>query len=128
MRQAEETLARHRGRGEQERLTWASLHGWHKTLLPRVAVSFRAELPHVKLEMFGSLSAISYPRLREGSLDLMIGRIGPEEALQALPLFRYEMTVLARRGHSHAGPQSIADLLDGRVGTEFHARRERDGD
>lgn len=115
LRQAEETLARYRGRGERECLAVAITPWIAQTLLPRVVAPFRAELPHVQLEMFDGLSALSYPKLREGSLDLMIGRIGPEAAmqgLQALPLFRYEMTVVARRGHPRAGAQSIADLLD----------------
>lgn len=115
LRQAEETLARHRDRGEQERLTLGITPWVAQTLLPRVVAPFRAELPHVQLEMFDGLSALSYPRLREGSLDLMIGRIGPDEAmqgLQALPLFRYEMTVVARRAHPRAGARSITELLE----------------
>lgn len=115
LRQAEEVLARHRDRGAPQRLVVGITPWVAQTLLPRVVVPFRAELPHVQLEMFDGLSALSYPRLREGSLDLMIGRIGPEEAMQGLqsqPLFRYEMTVVARRGHPRAGAQSIGELLE----------------
>lgn len=114
LRQAEDTLSRHRDTGAQQRLTVAITPWITQTLLPRVVSLFREELPHVQLEMFDGLSALSYPRLREGSLDLLIGRIGPDEAMQGLqaqPLFRYDMTVVARRGHPRAGAQSMAELL-----------------
>jgi LysR family transcriptional regulator of abg operon len=115
LRQAEDALARHRDQGAQQRLTIAITPWVAQTLLPRVVPPFRAELPHVQLEMFEGLSALAYPKLREGSLDLTIGRLGPEQAmegLQSLPLFRYEMTVVARREHPRAGARSIAELLD----------------
>jgi len=114
LRQAEDTLARYRDAGAQQRLTLAITPWVAQTLLPLVLPSFREELPHVQLEMFDGLSALSYPRLREGRLDLMIGRIGPQEAmhgLQAQPLFRYDMTVVARRGHPCAEARSMAELL-----------------
>jgi LysR family transcriptional regulator, regulator of abg operon len=114
LRQAEDTLSRHRDASAQQRLTVAITPWVAQTLLPRVLPSFRQELPHVQLEMFDGLSALSYPRLREGSLDLMIGRIGPEEVMQGLQaqaLFRYDMTVVARRGHPRAGAQAMSELL-----------------
>lgn len=115
LRQAEETLARHRDAGAQQRLRIAITPWVAQTLLPRVIPSFRRELPHVQLEMYDGLSMLGYPKLREGSLDLMIGRIGPAEAmhgLQAQPLFRYDMTVAARVGHPRAEARSIAELVD----------------
>jgi len=114
LRQAEETLTRHRDVEAQQRLSIAITPWVAQVLLPGVLPGFREELPHVQLEMFDGLSALSYPRLREGSLDLMIGRIGPDEAMQGLqaqPLFRYDMTVVARRGHPRTDAQSIAELL-----------------
>jgi DNA-binding transcriptional LysR family regulator len=115
LRQAEEAVARHRSAHGRQRLSVGITPWVAQTLLPRVVPLFRAELPHVQLEMFDGLSALSYPRLRDGSLDLMIGRIGPDEAmqgLQSLPLFRYDMTVVARRGHPRAGATSIGELVD----------------
>ena len=84
LRQAEDTLTRHRDAGAGQRLALGITPWVAQTLLPRVLPPFREELPHVQLEMFDGLSALSYPRLREGSLDLMIGRIGPQEAMQGL--------------------------------------------
>jgi len=115
MRQAEGMLARHRDTGAPQRLALAITPWVAQTLLPRVLPAFRQELPHVQLEMFDGLSALGYPRLREGSLDLLIGRLGPTESMQGLhaqPMFRYEMTVVARRGHPRAAARSMAELLD----------------
>lgn len=114
LRQAEDALTRHRDVGAEQRLTLAITPWVAQTLLPRVVPLFRRELPHVQLDMVDGLSALSYPRLREGSLDLMIGRIGPDAAMQGLqarPLFRYDMTVVARQGHPRAGAQSMSELL-----------------
>lgn len=115
LRQAEDTLARHRDSGVAQRLSVGVTPWVAQTLLPRLVPAFRAELPHVQLELFDGLSALAYPRLREGSLDLMIGRVpAPEmqQGLQVEPLFSYEMTVVARRGHPRAGARSIAELLE----------------
>ncbi|HSV47877.1 MAG TPA: LysR family transcriptional regulator, partial [Ramlibacter sp.] len=115
LRQAEAALTRHRDTGAWQRLSVAVTPWVAQTLLPKIIPEFRRELPHVQLELFDGLSSLGYPKLREGSLDLMIGRVGPAEALQGLqaqPLFRYDMTVVARRGHPRADAQSIAQLLD----------------
>lgn len=115
LRLAEDALARHRETGAPERLSVGITPWVAQTLMSRVVPAFRAELPHVQLELFDGLSALAYPKLREGLLDLMVGRIAAADAmagLQALPLFSYEMTVVARRGHPLASARSIAELLE----------------
>lgn len=115
MHQAEQDLARHRDAGAPQRLSIGVTPWVAQTLLARVLPPFCAEMPHVQLELFDGISALSYPKLHEGSLDLMIGRIAaPEEmqGLQSTPLFTYEATVLARAGHPRAGAASIHELLD----------------
>ena len=115
LRQAEDTLVRHRDSGAQQRLSIGITPWVGQTLMARVVPAFRAELPHVQLELFDGLSALAYPKLREGSLDLMIGRIASDDAmhgLQAVPLFGYEMTVVARRGHPRTDARGIAELLE----------------
>ena len=89
-----------------------------QSLLPHVLRAFRAELPQVRLELFEGLSAVAHPRLREGTLDLLIGRVpsgpsGPSGGdLHGTPLFRYDATVVARTGHPLAGARSLAELMD----------------
>ena len=114
LRQADETLARHRDSATPQRLSVGITPWVAQTLMPLTVPLFRQALPHVQLELFDGLSALAYPRLREGSLDLMVGRIAPDSAmrgLQALPLFSYEMTVAARRAHPRVSATSIAELL-----------------
>lgn len=114
LRLAEEALARHRDSGARDRLSVGITPWVAQTLMARVVPAFRAELPHVQLELFDGLSALAYPKLREGQLDLMVGRIAAPDAmlgLQAQPLFSYEMTVVARRGHPLADARSITELL-----------------
>ncbi|MDP2017623.1 LysR family transcriptional regulator [Hydrogenophaga sp.] len=115
LREAEETLARHRDSGATQRLSVGVTPWVAQTLLSRVVPAFRAALPHVQLELFDGLSALTYPKLREGSLDLMVGRVAPDDAmhgLQAMPLFSYEMTVVARHGHPRSQARTLAELRD----------------
>lgn len=115
LREAEDTLARHRDSTATQRLSVGVTPWITQTLLPRVVPAFRAALPHVQLEFFDGLSALTYPKLRDGSLDLMVGRIGPDDAmqgLQAMPLFSYEMTLVARHGHPRSQARTLAELRD----------------
>lgn len=115
LRNADHTLARHRAPASTERLSVGITPWVAQTLIPMLIPVFRRELPHVQLELFDGLSALSYPKLREGSLELMIGRIGNERAMQGLQsqaLFRYEMTVIARIDHPKAQARSMAELVD----------------
>ena len=115
LRQAEQEIARHRGGGAPQRLSIGITPWVAQSLLARVLKPFREEMPHVQLEMLDGFSALAYPRLREGSLDLMIGRIAePDEmvGLQATPFFTYDATVMARTGHPRARADSIHQLLE----------------
>lgn len=115
IRQAEEAVARHRDGASPQRLSVGVTPWVAQTLIARVLPRFRAELPHMQLELFDGLSALAYPRLRAGTLDFMIGRIASDalmDGLHAQPLFSYEMTVVARTGHPAATARSIAELTD----------------
>lgn len=112
---AELTIERHRGATGGHRLSVGITPWVAQTLLAPVLMAFRQAWPQVQIELFDGLSVLAYPRLREGSLDLMVGRVmsGPlMQGLQARPLFRYDMTVVARRGHPKAQARSMAELLD----------------
>lgn len=59
------------------------------------------------------MSAVALPRLRQGSIDLLIGRLPTGSAAQdlhATPLFRYEAAVVARTGHPLAQARSLHEL------------------
>ncbi|AOV06132.1 hypothetical protein HMPREF9701_02928 [Delftia acidovorans CCUG 274B] len=115
MAQAEDEMARLRDTCAVARLCVGVTPWVGQSLLPHVLRAFRAELPQVRLELFEGLSAVAHPRLREGTLDLLIGRVpsGPSGGdLHGTPLFRYDATVVARTGHPLAGARSLAELMD----------------
>lgn len=112
---AEQRLEHHRQGGAQRRLAVGVTPWVGQTLLAPVVSAFRKALPHVGLEFVDGFAALTYPRLRDGSLDLMIGRIAPAamlQGLQAEALFRYEMTVVARTQHPLAHARSLSELLE----------------
>lgn len=115
MEQAESTVKRLRNVQAPQKLSIGVTPWIAQTLLAAVVTAFRKEMPHVQLELFDGLSALAYPRLREGSLDLLIARVGSPQSMhgfEVTPLFRYEMTVIARTGHPRAGTRSLRDLLE----------------
>lgn len=114
LEQAQATVARLRDLQAPQKLSVGVTPWIAQTLLAPAVAAFRQEMPHVQLELFDGLSALAYPRLREGSLDLLIGRIGSQEAMRGFdvtPLFRYEMTVIARNAHPRARARSLRELL-----------------
>ncbi len=115
LREAEHMLAGHRESTVAQKLSIGVTPWIAQTLLPLVIPIFRVELPHVQLELVDGLSALGYPKLREGHLDLMISRIPSANhmtGLQSLPLFSYEMTVVARREHPCSQARSLTELLE----------------
>jgi LysR family transcriptional regulator, regulator of abg operon len=85
------------------------------TFLPEAVTRFRQRMPAIHLEIFEGLLAIANPRLRDGSLDLYIGRRAPGVAIPDLscrPLFGVSRVAIARCHHPKAESRSLADLLD----------------
>ncbi|MEI6000697.1 LysR family transcriptional regulator [Paraburkholderia bengalensis] len=82
--------------------------------LPDAVLRFRQRMPEVQLEFFEGLLAIANPRLRDGSLDIYIGRQTPGEAsaFACKPLFSSTRAVVARQGHPHAESRALEELLD----------------
>ncbi|MFI5447907.1 LysR family transcriptional regulator [Polaromonas sp. UC242_47] len=115
MAKAGEDMAQRRNPTAAARLSIGVTPWIAQALLPRVLHSFRAEMPHVQLELFEGLSAVAYPRLRDGAIDLLLGRIPQGKLLTDLdvvPLFSYSATVVARAGHPQEKARSIHELAD----------------
>ena len=114
MQETQETAARLRDSEASEKLSVGVTPWVAQSLLAQLVPAFRQAMPHVQLELFDGLSGLAFPRLREGSLDLLIGRIAEGQAMHGLestPMFSYEMTVIARAGHPDSGAHSLAQLL-----------------
>ncbi len=85
------------------------------TFLPETVARFRTRMPAIQLELFEGLLAIATPRLRDGSLDIYVGRQAPGVTtcdFNYQPLFATSRAVVARQGHPLADSRSLADLLE----------------
>jgi DNA-binding transcriptional LysR family regulator len=74
-----------------------------------------SRMPAIQLELFEGLLAIATPRLRDGSLDIYVGRQSPSVSacdFNYQPLFATSRAVVARLGHPRAESRSLAELLD----------------
>jgi LysR family transcriptional regulator, regulator of abg operon len=85
------------------------------TFLPETVIRFRAKMPGIQLELFEGLLAIANPRLRDGSLDIYVGRKCPGTTSADFayrPLFSSSRAVVARKDHPRVESRSLAELLD----------------
>lgn len=83
------------------------------TLLPNVICLFQQRFPDVQLDVHEGLVSVAYPKLRDGSLDLFIGRLSTQSSsteFQYRPLFSSEFAVVARQNHPLANSRSLDDL------------------
>lgn len=85
------------------------------TLLPKIISLFQLRFPDVQLDVHEGLVSVAYPKLRDGSLDLFIGRLSTQSSgteFQYQPLFSSEFAVVARQNHPLANSRSLDDLSD----------------
>ncbi|MEM5436928.1 LysR family transcriptional regulator [Paraburkholderia diazotrophica] len=103
-------------RGETRRRLSIAVSAWvAMTFLPEAVVRFRQRMPDVQLEFFEGLLAIANPRLRDGRLDMYIGRKTPggtSSEFTYRPLFSTTCAVVARRNHPRAESRTLEALLD----------------
>ena len=81
--------------------------------LGEVVELFEQRMPRVRLDLFEGVLTVSIPRLRDGTLDLCIGRSVPAQLHGEFahePLFRTTSAVVARRGHPLAACRSLEEL------------------
>jgi LysR family transcriptional regulator, regulator of abg operon len=101
--------------GTRKRLAVAVTPWVALTFLPETVTKFRQRMPEVQLDLFEGLLAIANPRLRDGSLDIFIGRKDTHMTsrdFSCRPLFASSRAIVARRDHPRAESRSLADLLD----------------
>jgi LysR family transcriptional regulator of abg operon len=114
MTRAQEAVDTFRG-NSRKRLSIAVSPWVAIVVLPEVVNRFRQRMPQIQLEVFEGLLAIANPRLRDGSIDIYIGRRAPGESSSEFtyrPLFASGLAVVTRRDHPNAESRSLADLLE----------------
>jgi len=74
---------------------------------------FLQRMPDVRLELFEGAPSVAMPKLRDGTLDLCIGRAPPpphDAEFSFTPLFRTTSAVVARRDHPLARSRALSQL------------------
>lgn len=103
-------------RGDSHKRLSIAVTAWVALIfLPDAVTRFRARMPNVQLEFFEGLLAIATPRLRDGSLDIYVGRPTPGVSASEFsyrPLFSSSRAVVARKGNPRADCRSLVELLD----------------
>ncbi|MGF6768501.1 LysR family transcriptional regulator of abg operon [Paraburkholderia sp. GAS199] len=85
------------------------------TFLPDAVTRFCERMPNIRLEFFEGLLSNANPRLRDGSLDLFIGRPTPGASSTEFDcrlLFSSTCALVTRERHPLANARSLADLVD----------------
>src|SRR5258708_29451182 len=77
-------------------------------LLPRLILAFREKYPKIKIEVIRQLSERLPYELRQRNLDFAILSFQPEEGdLEATPIMRDELVLIAAPDHSFAGQERV---------------------
>lgn len=71
-------------------------------LMPRAALAFREDFPNCMLRVSTGPNWLLMSQLREGALDLVVGRMGPAKVMEGLsfqPLYAEPIVAIVRPGH-----------------------------
>jgi LysR family pca operon transcriptional activator len=107
------TLVREPAR-ERTRLTVGVLPTAATTLLPRAALAFRKVFPDCLLRVSTGPNWLLMSQLREGALDLVVGRMAAPEVMSELlfhQLYSEQISAIARPGHPLLGIEHPLDHL-----------------
>lgn len=83
-----------------------------QSILPHALARFRALRPEIRINVHETLGC-AHPALRDGTLDLVIGRPPPSHlysSFHARDIFRCALGVISRLGHPLASSTSLSDL------------------
>ena len=81
--------------------------------LPETTRRFLESMPDVQLEFYEGLHGVVQPKLRDGTIDFVIGRLTPtavQSEFEYAPLFVTHSTVVARRGHANEQTRTLSEL------------------
>ncbi|WP_019629800.1 LysR substrate-binding domain-containing protein [Actinomadura atramentaria] len=95
-------------------VTVGTLLAGSNVLLPRAIAALKRERPGITVVVREATFDTQVPRLLDGEIDLIVGRLNPIEdgrALRQITLYGEPVRLVARRGHPAASAASLADLL-----------------
>lgn len=75
-------------------------------LAPRAAMAFRKEMPHVRLHILTGPNWLLFNQLRDGALDLVVGRMPEKDAAAGVTfqqLYTEDVALVCRPGHPILG-------------------------
>ncbi|MCT8162143.1 LysR substrate-binding domain-containing protein [Pseudoruegeria sp. SHC-113] len=84
------------------RLSIGALPTASSQLLPRAALAFREEMPHVRLHILTGPNGLLFNQLRDGEVDLVLGRMPEREAgagVSFQQLYIEDVVLVCRPGH-----------------------------
>ncbi|WP_299897032.1 LysR substrate-binding domain-containing protein [uncultured Ruegeria sp.] len=83
-------------------------------LLPRAALTFREEMPHVRLHILTGPNWLLFNQLRDGILDLVVGRMPEKDAATGVTfqqLYIEDVVLVCRPGHSILSKRTPEDHI-----------------
>nr|WP_315594136.1 LysR family transcriptional regulator [uncultured Cupriavidus sp.] len=98
---------------QRKRILKLAVPSWFgMTLLVDIMARFQDAMPETQLELFESFPSLTLPKLRDGTLDLSIGRSYAQTPIELsqLPLFSIGYAVVARIGHPLAACRTLDEL------------------
>ncbi|RJL33969.1 LysR substrate-binding domain-containing protein [Bailinhaonella thermotolerans] len=95
-------------------VTVGTLLAGSNVLLPRAIAALKRDRPGVRVVIREATFDVQVPRLLEGEIDLILGRLNPIEdlpGLRQITLYGEPVRLVARRGHPAETASTLADLL-----------------
>lgn len=105
----------HERRAARSSLSVGVLPSVAARLIPAVAERFGKVMPEAVLRIADGPHGFLTERLKLGALDLVIGRIGPNEQMKGVsfsPLYREKVTVVVRAGHPLLNNPALHRIAD----------------
>lgn len=101
--------------GEVGTVTIGTLLAGSNVLLPRAIASLKRERPGITVIVQEATFDTLVPRLMDGEVDLILGRLNPieeERGLRQITLYNEPVLLVARADHPGRSASCLADLLD----------------
>ncbi|KIG10573.1 LysR family transcriptional regulator [Caballeronia concitans] len=114
MRRAEDDIVQMKGAGSGS-VSAAITPTAALSVLPQAYAMFRREMPQAKVSFIEGFPGVALPRLRDGTLDLVVAVIMASQLsaeFDYVPLYESHSVIVARKDHPLRHATRLADLAD----------------